>query len=40
MVSYSLDTLQKSSKRKVMRMEKEKVEVLQQTIYSVRETGK
>ena len=40
MVSYSLDTLQKSSKRKEMRMEKEKVEVLQQTIYSVRETGK
>ena len=34
MVTCSLDALKKSSKRKEMRIKKEKVEVLQQTIYS------
>ena len=40
MVTCSLDALKKSSKRKEMRIKKEKVEVLQQTIYSRKETGK
>ena len=40
MVSCSLDALKKSSKRKEMRIKKEKIEVLQQTIYSRKETGK
>ena len=39
MVTCSLDALKKSSKRKEMRIKKEKVEVLQQTIYSRKETG-
>ena len=34
-----LDALKKSSKMKEMRTKKEKVEVLQQTIYSRKETG-
>ena len=38
MVTCSLDALKKSSKRKGMRIKKEKVEVLQQTIYSRKET--
>ena len=40
MVTCSLDTLKKSSKRKEMRIKKEKVEVLQRTAYSRNETGK
>ena len=40
MVSCSLDALKKSSKRKEMRIKKEKIEVLQQTVYSRKETGK
>ena len=40
MVTCSLDALKKSSKRKEMRIKKEKVEVFQQTIYSRKETGK
>ena len=40
MVTCSLDALEKSSKRKQMRIKKEKVETLQQTIYSRKETGK
>ena len=40
MVTCSLDALEKSSKRKQMRIKKEKVEVLQQTIHSRKETGK
>ena len=39
MVTCSLDALKKSSKRKEMRIKKEKVEVLQQTIYSRMEKG-
>ena len=38
MVTCSLDALEKSSKRKEMRIKKEKVEVLQQTTYSRKET--
>ena len=40
MVTCSLDVLKKSSKRKQMRIKKEKVEVLQQTIYNLKKTGK
>ena len=40
MVICSLDALKKSSKRKEMRIKKEKAEVLQQTIDSRKETGK
>ena len=40
MVTCSLDALKNSSKRKEMTIEKEKVEVVQQTIYSRKETGK
>ena len=40
MVTCSLDALKKSSKRKEMRIKKEKVEVLQQTIQSRTEIGK
>ena len=40
MVPCSLDALKKSSKRKGMRIKNGKVEVLQQTIYSRKETGK
>ena len=40
MVTFSLDALKKSSKRKKMRIKKKKVDVLQQTIYSRKETGK
>ena len=40
MVTCFLDALKKSSKRKEMRIKKEKAEVLQQTIYSRTETGK
>ena len=39
MVTCSLDALKKSSKKKEMRIKKEKVEVLQQIIYSRKETG-
>ena len=39
MVTYSLDALNKSSKRKAMRKKKKK-SVLQQTIYGRMETGK
>ena len=38
MVTCSLDALKKSLKRKQMRIKKEKVEVLQQTIYSRQES--
>ena len=38
MVTCSLDALEKSSKRKEIRIKKEKVEVLQQTMYSRKET--
>ena len=38
MVTCSLNALKKSSKRKEMRIQKEKVEVLQQTIYRRKET--
>ena len=40
MVTCSLDALKKSSKTKEMRIKKEKVEVLQQTIDSRKETEK
>ena len=40
MVTCSLDALKKSLKRKEMRMKNKKVEVLQQTIYSRKETEK
>ena len=40
MVTCSLDALRKSLKRKETRMKKEKVKVLQKTIYSRKETGK
>ena len=40
MVTCSLDALKKSSKRKEMRIKKEKIEVLQLTIYRRNETGK
>ena len=39
MFTCSLDALKKSSKKKEMRIKKEKVEVLQQTRYSRKETG-
>ena len=39
MVTWSLDALKKSSKREEMRIKKEKVDVLQQTIYSGKKTG-
>ena len=39
MVTCSLDTLKSSPKRKDMRIKREKLEVLQQTIYSRKETG-
>ena len=39
-VICSLDAFKKSSKRKDMRIKKENVEVLQQTLYSRKETGK
>ena len=39
MITCSLDALKKSSKRKEMRMKQEKAEMLQQTIYSRKETG-
>ena len=39
MVACSLDALKKYSKRKEMRIKKEKVDMLQQTIYSGKETG-
>ena len=40
MVNCSLDALKKPSNRKEMRIKKEKVEVLQQTIHSRKETRK
>ena len=40
MVTCSLDALKKSSKKKEMRIKKEKIEVLQLTIYRRKETGK
>ena len=40
MVTCFLDALKKSSKRKEMRIKKEKAEVLQQTIYSRKEAGR
>ena len=40
MATCSLDALKKSLKRKDTRIKKEKVEVLQRTIYSREETGK
>ena len=40
MVTCSLDAFKKSSKRKEMRIKKEKVEVLQQIRYSRKEAGK
>ena len=39
MVTCSLDALEKSSKRKEMRIKKEEVDMLQQTLYSGKETG-
>ena len=39
MATCSLDALKKSSKRKDTRIKKEKVEVLQRTIYSREGTG-
>ena len=39
MVTCSLDALRKSTKRKEMRIKKDIVEVLQQTIDSRKETG-
>ena len=39
MVTCRLDALEKSSKRKEIRIKKEKVDVLQQTIYSGKEAG-
>ena len=38
MVTCFIDALEKSSKRKEIRIKKEKVEVLQQTMYSRKET--
>ena len=40
MLTCSLDAFKKTLKRKKMRMNKEKVEVLQQTVFSRKETGK
>ena len=40
MVPCSLDAWKKSSKRKGMRINMEKVEVLQRAIYNRKETGK
>ena len=40
MVPCSLDARKKSSKRKGMRINMKKVEVLQRTIYNRKETGK
>ena len=40
MVTCSLDALKQSSKRKAMIIKMEKVEVLPQTVYSRKETGK
>ena len=40
MVTCSLDALKKILKRKEMRINKENVEVLQETTYSRKETGK
>ena len=40
MVTCSLDALKKSLKSKEMRIKKENVEVLQQTVYSRKEKGK
>ena len=40
MVTCSLDALKTPSKRTEMRIKKEKVEVLEQTLYSRKETGK
>ena len=40
MVTCSLDALKNSSKRKEIIIKKEKVEVLQQTIYNRKDTGK
>ena len=40
MVTCSLDDLKRSSKKKEMRKKMEKLEVLQETIYSRQETGK
>ena len=40
MVTFSLDALKKTSKKKEMGIKQEKVEGLQQTIYSIKETGK
>ena len=40
MITCSLDALKKFFKRKEMRIKKEKVEVLQQNIYSRKKTGK
>ena len=40
MVNYSLDALKKYSKRKEMKIKKEKVQALQQTLYSSKETRK
>ena len=38
MITCSLGVLKKSSKRKEMRIKKEKLEILQQTIYSRKES--
>ena len=40
MVTCSIDALKKSSNRKEVIIKKEKVELLQQTIHSRKETGK
>ena len=40
MLTCSLDAFKKTLKRKERRMNKEKVEVLQQTVFSRKETGK
>ena len=40
MVTCSLDASKKSSNRKKMRIKNEKFEMLQQAIYSRKETGK
>ena len=40
MVTCSLDALKTPSKTTEMRIKKEKVEVLEQTLYSRKETGK
>ena len=39
MFTCSIDALKKSSKKKDMRIKKEKVEMIQQTIYTGKETG-